>query len=147
MFGYPGKGAATVARNMGRVIAWQPTDLIVMAGVNDLAAGRRVNQVQASLAAVYRTARASGIRVVAVPVLPWGAYLDKSRFNRRRAAIVDDMRQLNAWIRRQGVKVVDGASSVSADGYRLRAELTRDGLHPNAAGQQRLGRQLARAAF
>lgn len=129
------------------------THLVVYGGVNDLysdeTAGRTNDRIQEDLTAIYERAHASGMRVVAVTVSPWGGFT--RYFIPRRA---ETTRQLNAWIAEQGAaervdRVVDSYPLLSCgDPERLCPDYARpDGLHLNALGQERLGRALLETAF
>lgn len=144
-WGYSSQGVDVIRAHVAEVLAWQPTDVIVLAGVNNLPAGQRaplVGNITRGLQEIYDQLKAGGVRVVAVQVLPWGGYPTHNRYGQER------LDNLNAWIRvASGPDVVVDASSSLSDGTKLRPELTRDGLHPNGQGHVALGRAIADQAF
>lgn len=147
-FGFVGKGAAFIHSKLPLALAEPTTDLIVLAGVNDLASGRRLKTTQEALQAIYRDARARGVRVVAVTVPPWAAYLKAPRFAANKSAILWKWRALNEWIlANPDVTPVDTSGMGNAAGELNSAFASRDKLHPSAAGQARLGEEIQRQAF
>lgn len=130
--------------------------LIVFGGVNDLysdeTAGRTVEKIQSDLAAIYRDAKAAGLRVIALTVAPWGGFT--KYYNPRRAA---STQRLNAWIRSQPeaglVDVVVDTHPLllcGSDTDRICPDYEppfHDGLHFGKAGQERVGRVLLERAF
>jgi lysophospholipase L1-like esterase len=131
------------------------THLIVFGGVNDLysdlTAGRSVAKISADLAYIYDSARARGMKVVAITVAPWGGF--KRYYNDSRARTT---RELNAWI---GSRVAEGSVDFVVDAYALLScgdaerlcddyELRhKDGLHFNQAGHEKLGAAIYATAF
>jgi hypothetical protein len=87
----------------GRGTPWSPrpsyTHVIILGGVNDLAAASprsaRIRRIQKNLAGMYQTARARGVRVVAVTLPPWG------RLRGVRDARASATLELNQWILEQ----------------------------------------------
>lgn len=129
------------------------TDVIVFGGVNDLysdlTAGRTVAKIEADLTAMYRTARAHRMRVIAVTVTPWGGF--HRYFTEARAATTAE---LNRWLRSQPAsKIVDrtiDAYPLLACGQELCPKYQtpfRDGLHFGPEGHRRLADALYREAF
>lgn len=129
--------------------------LIVYGGVNDLysdlTAGRKNELIERDLSTIYRLAKMSGLRVVAITVSPWGGF--SKYWNPRRG---DNTRLLNSWllgaVAKQEVDVVvDSYPLLSCgDPDRLCPEFEArvpDGLHLGAAGHARLGQKLVDAAF
>ncbi len=129
------------------------TDVIVFGGVNDLysdlTAGRTVSKIAADLTAMYTTARAHGLRVIAVTVSPWAGF--RRYYTPARAATTTE---LNRWISSQ-----EGAGTVArvVDSYPLLAcgealceryaAPFRDGLHFGPEGHRRLAGALFDRAF
>jgi lysophospholipase L1-like esterase len=146
--GLVGQGARVISKRLPEVLAQRPRYVIVQAGVNDLASGRSLKHTQTWLAKMHAEVRAAGARVVAVPVLPWAAYLDRRRFRPRKRALLRDTRALNAWLAREHaagrIDVLVDVSELDDGHGRLKAGFARrDGLHLNAAGQTQLGRLIA----
>lgn len=142
--GLRGAGAAKIAEQMQYVLADGVDVVVVLAGVNDIASGRSVETITTALEGMYAQARAAGVQVVAVPILPWGRYMQIPRLRARAAQLQRDTNAVNAWIRAAGVPVVN--IGAMGDGARLRPEFdSGDGLHLSAAGQRRLGQLIAKA--
>lgn len=146
--GLVGQGARVIAKRLPELLADRPGVVIVQAGVNDLASGRSLKHTRTWLARMHAQVRATGATVVAVPILPWAAYLDRARFRARKARLIEQTDALNAWLAaEQAAGRIDVLIDVSAlnDGRgRLDPQFARrDGLHLNAAGQRALGRLIA----
>lgn len=126
------------------VIELRPKVVVILAGTNDVAgnSGKTTPEaIEANLADMAELARAHGIAVVLASILPitddkkgpGGAPLDRSTDRPPEA-----LRALNRWLaeyaQQNGHVYLDYASAMSDPRGLLRAELTEDGLHPNAAG-------------
>ena len=144
--------AQMVLRFQQDVIDLKPAAVVILAGINDLhgALQRESDQgIEANWTAMADMARAHRIKVVFASIMPVNNYTDNARDmladrDPRR------IRALNAWLaafcKRRGLQYADYYKvSVNADGL-LRAELTRDGLHPLANGY-RLMAPVAQAAI
>jgi acyl-CoA thioesterase I len=120
------------------VILAAPDIVVIIAGVNDLYQGLPAAHPIEQLRAMYETAAASGIRVVAGIILPFNTATEDQ--NRR-------MRAVNAWIRRRAdvdrhLAFVDTRAAVAAleDGDRLAS--SPDELHPSPDGYRRMAEAL-----
>jgi len=134
--------AQMVLRFQQDVVALKPAAVVILAGINDLhgALQRESDEgIKANMQAMADMARAHHIKVVFASIMPVNNYTDNAR-----TMLVDRdpkrIRALNAWLadfcRSQRLQYADYYSaSVNADGL-LRPDLTRDGLHPLAAGYQ-----------
>ena len=115
------------------VIARKPAIVVIIAGVNDVYQGRPAKHVKDQLAAMYRRARAAGIRVVAGTIIP---------YNTATADQNARMHDINAWIRAQAdaglVTFVDTRAAVAATGRPDLLASSPDGLHPDVAGYRRM---------
>ncbi len=133
--GFPGDGARSIYRRVYDALDKKPDDLIVLAGVNDIASGRDIESVKDSLNQIYTTAKSKGVRVIAVTVLPWRGYGPPTE-------------TLNAWILGgpEGVTPVDTSSLGDALGG-LPSALSGDNLHPNVAGKKALARLIREQAY
>ena len=132
--------AQMVLRFQQDVVALKPRVVVILSGINDLhgALQRESDEgIEANWAAMADMAQAHHIKVVFASIMPVNNYTDNAR-----DMLVDRdprrIRALNAWLaafcRRQGYQYADYyAVLVNRDGL-LRAELTRDGLHPLANG-------------
>lgn len=146
---FPGKGYINrgisgqttpqmLVRFRADVIALKPTVVVILAGTNDLAGNTgpsSLQMIEDNLTSMAELARANGIRVVMTDLLPISNYHDKTSSQRRPPA---DIIALNAWIRayaaREHLGFVDYFTAAVDKSGQLRAELSDDGLHPNAAG-------------
>lgn len=162
-YGKGGEMVNQMRRRFARDVLGEPptpdkpayTHVIVFGGVNDLysdlTAGRTVEKITSDLSTMYATAKARGLRVVALTVAPWGGF--KRYYNESRSKTT---RELNAWIAAQPARgavdtVVDAHALLSCgDAERLCPEYeapSRDGLHFGRKGHERLGEALHEAAF
>jgi lysophospholipase L1-like esterase len=122
------------------VVDLHPAAVVILAGTNDIAGNtgpETLEQIEGDFETMVEVARANGIRVVLSSLTPengtrpeWTTYT----VLRPPAEIV----QLNGWLQRycraNGLVYLDYyAAMVDAQG-RMKPELTRDGLHPSAAG-------------
>lgn len=123
------------------VVALRPDAVVIIAGVNDIYQGRSPAHVIEHLDAMYSTAAAAGIRVVAGSIIP---------FNTATAEQNARMREVNGWIERRartggGVTFVDTrrAAADVADPDRLAD--SPDELHPSVDGYRRMAEALTPA--
>lgn len=114
----------------------RPKVVVILAGTNDIAGNTGPSTLQMitdNIASMAEIARANGIRVVLSSVLPVYDYPWKPGLNP-----APKISALNAWIRQYaeetGAIYLDYHSAMTDSRGGLRAELTRDGVHPNAAG-------------
>jgi lysophospholipase L1-like esterase len=124
-----------LARFRQDVIELHPKTVVILAGINDLAVKSSTTEsVTSNLRAMSELARAHGIRVVLASLLPLGHGLDSgSRF-----VHADLIPAINAWSRsycaQTGCSYLDYSSAMSTSNGTMFADLTDDGLHPNAKG-------------
>ena len=141
VFGYPGKGAKYIKGQLGKALWSKPKYIIVLAGVNDVAAGRSVKKITRQLKEIYVAAQRQKVKVIAVEITPWAAY--KTSTPEKQS----NTRAVNSWIRLQKPflhKIVRTGTLGDADGKLID---TRDGLHLNKKGQKKLGRMIFSQAF
>jgi lysophospholipase L1-like esterase len=131
--GFVGQGVNKIHSSVDQNLWGESDDVIVLAGVNDLASRRGVQHVVEGLERIYQEARVRGARVIAVELTPWGGHV-------RGRHLIDETREVNSWLDRSpSVEMVVNTSGLGIEGH-LRPEYdSGDGLHLNAAGQQRLG--------
>lgn len=129
-----------LARFRQDVLALNPKMVVVLGGTNDIAAGTAVNQIADNLATMGDLARAHGIKVVFASILPVSDYhkdIDpgyEMTKNRPPAAI----QTINKWIQNLcltgGYAWMDYYSAMVDPMSFMKADLSDDGLHPNAKG-------------
>lgn len=121
------------------------TDIIVRAGRNDVYSGRSLTSAQDNLRTIYEEARADGMRVVAVSMLPHKGY---ARYSDRTQAGTD---ALNAWLAGAPADVfvnADAHLGDPADPQRLKPEYDGgDHLHLSPDGRCALASFIAERAF
>jgi len=140
-FGYANQGTAYILKKLPKVLAWNPTDIVVLAGVNDLPRNGGDVTVISNLEKIYAQAHAAGVRVVAVKILPWHDYPSASGHE-------DNTYSVNDWIMKNSTADVYVDSWALGDaGYALLSEFTTDGLHLNAAGYRFLAKLISDQAF
>jgi lysophospholipase L1-like esterase/uncharacterized protein YbdZ (MbtH family) len=125
-------------------VALAPRVIVILAGTNDLsgnAGPSTPESIEDNLASMAELGQANGVHVVLASILPIrddkldGTGKPRVRSKERPPDVI---RAINRWIadyaRKHHHAYLDyHASMVDARGF-LRAELTEDGLHPNAAG-------------
>lgn len=118
------------------VVALKPKVVVILVGTNDIAGNTgpsTLEMIEDNLASMSDIARANGIRVVLSSVLPVYDYPWK-----RGLEPAPKISTLNSWIKQYSAKTnavyLDYYSAMVDDRGGLRAELTLDGVHPNAAG-------------
>jgi lysophospholipase L1-like esterase len=137
--GINGERSDEILRRFGRdVINERPDYVIILAGVNDIYQGRPSGAVISNLTIMYRSATASGVRVVASTILPYHS------MNHRQASAV---REVNSWVKESArigrLTYCDTNALVRDPRDPDRLSGTPDGLHPDVAGYRRLGEGLA----
>jgi lysophospholipase L1-like esterase len=138
------------------VIALRPKAVVILAGTNDIAGNTGPmtdEQIQGNLASMAELAKANGIRVVLSSILPVSEYhvrpgdASPPQTTRRPMSRIT---ALNAWMKdyaaANGHVYLDYFSAMTDAKGLLRAELSEDDLHPNAAGYAIMG-PMAEAAI
>lgn len=122
------------------VVDLHPAVVVILAGTNDIAGNtgaETLGQIEGDFETMAEVAKANGIRVVLSSLTPengtrpeWTTYT----VLRPPQKIV----QLNGWIQQyckaNGLVYLDYYSAMVDGQGRMKPELTRDGLHPSAAG-------------
>jgi len=140
-FGYEGKGSGYIADRLDDALAWAPTDLVVLAGVNDLASGRGVQRVTDNLEEIFTKARARGVRVHGVGLTPWGRHV-------RGRDYYQQTQEVNDWLAFHApVDSFTDTSWLGGAGDLAPEYDSGDGLHMNSEGQRMLGYLIHRKAF
>jgi lysophospholipase L1-like esterase len=131
------------------VIALHPQVVVILAGTNDLAGNTgpmTLDQIEANFVSMSELAHANKIRVVLASVLPVSNYgHDRDgkpvdmRIKREPAKIIE----LNAWLKKYAAEhgdiYLDYFSATVDEHGLLKAEISDDGLHPNAKGYAIMG--------
>ena len=138
------------------VVALRPKVVVILAGTNDIAGNTGPmtdEQIQGNLASMAELAKANGIRVVFSSILPVSEYHVRPgdtappQTTRRPMARIT---ALNAWMKdyaaANGHVYLDYVAAMADAKGLLRADLSEDDLHPNAAGYAIMG-PLAEAAI
>ena len=132
--------AQMVLRFQQDVVALKPRVVVILSGINDLhgALQRESDEgIEANWAAMADMAQAHHIKVVFASIMSVNNYTDNAR-DMLADRDPKRIRALNAWLaafcKRRHFQYADYyKASVNGDGL-LRADLTRDGLHPLANG-------------
>jgi lysophospholipase L1-like esterase len=118
------------------VIALKPKVVVILAGTNDIAGNTgpsTIEMIEDNLASMTDLAQANGIRVVLVSVLPVFEYPWRKGLEPAPKIIA-----LNAWLKQfaasKGAVYLDLHTPMADERQGLRADLSGDGVHPNAAG-------------
>jgi lysophospholipase L1-like esterase len=148
---FPGKpyvnrgiGGQTTSQMLVRfrqdVINLQPKAVVILAGTNDIAGntGKISNEdIEANYASIAELARGHGIKVIFSSILPVHNYTPESQdFFAQRP--MERVLALNRWLKyycaANDLIYLDYFSAVVDDKGLLKADLAKDGLHPNKAG-------------
>ncbi|HMD44225.1 MAG TPA: SGNH/GDSL hydrolase family protein [Candidatus Acidoferrum sp.] len=120
------------------VVALQPKAVVILAGINDIAENTGKTTLEAiedNFASMSEIARANGIQVVLCSTLPASAFPWHPGLQP-----APEVKALNAWLRNyaatKGLIYVDYYTPMANAEGGLKAELGRDGVHPNKAGYE-----------
>jgi lysophospholipase L1-like esterase len=118
------------------VVALKPAVVVILAGTNDIAGNTgpsSLEMIEDNLMSMTEIAKANGIRVVLSSVLPVYDYPWRQGLQPASKIIA-----LNTWIKsyaaRVGAVYLDYHTAMVDERQGLRANLTRDGVHPTEAG-------------
>jgi len=122
------------------VIDLHPAVVVVLAGTNDIAGNtgeETLEQIEGDYATMAELARMHGIGMVFASVMPINSYNPTAlKFSLQRSPA--KILALNEWLKKycadNGLVYLDYFSAMVDGNGMLKAELTGDGLHPNAAG-------------
>jgi lysophospholipase L1-like esterase len=126
------------------VIDLEPQVVVILAGTNDIAGNTgpmTLEQIEGNLTTMTELARAHGIRVVLSSVMPVrDGVINKEgeRLVQTKKRPPESITALNDWIKKYAAEnqlvYLDYFSALVDDQGFLKAEVTYDGLHPNAQG-------------
>ncbi len=118
------------------VIDLRPKVVVILAGTNDIAGntGRSTQKmIEDDIASMIDLAQFNKIGVVLISVLPAYDY-----WWQRGMEPAEKIVALNAWMKeyasKRGVAYVDCHTPMTDEKHAMKAEYSRDGVHPNAAG-------------
>jgi lysophospholipase L1-like esterase len=124
------------------VIALKPKAVLILAGTNDIGGNIgpvSLETIENNLMAMCDMARANGIKVILASLTPVCDY-HRPQTEARPPATIN---ALNHWIKdytaRNHFVYLDYFSSTVDDKGFFKAEITNDGLHPNASGYRIMG--------
>jgi lysophospholipase L1-like esterase len=148
---FPGKpyinrgiGGQTTSQMLVRfrqdVIDLQPKAVVILAGTNDIAGntGPISNEnIEANYTSIAELARAHGVKVIFSSILPVHNYTPESQdFFAQRP--MERVLALNRWLKdycaANDLVYLDYFSALADDKGLLKADLAKDGLHPNKVG-------------
>jgi lysophospholipase L1-like esterase len=131
------------------VVALKPRVVIILGGTNDLAGNTgpmTLDQIEDNYASMAELAKAHQIRVVFASLLPIHDYSATKVSDGRPLAKIESLNQwLKGYCTANHCLYLDYYSHMLDDRGMLRAELSDDGLHPNANGYHIMARLAARA--
>jgi len=136
-----GISGQTTTQMLGRflqdVANLHPKAMVVLGGTNDLARGIAPQAIEDTLSIIGELAKDRGIKPVLASILPVSAEVAKVR-------PTASIQQLNRWLqdycKREGFVYLDYYSALADAAGQLPADLSDDGLHPNAKGYSVMSR-------
>lgn len=148
--GYGGKQTGFIKNKLDLAFSKNPTDIIILAGVNDIASKRSVEHVTSNLREMYDRVRARGIRIVAVQLLPWHGRKSARDVKQNTFKVNDWIKSyINSLPPEEGHKVVvpTAMSHDDPSRYEIRREFSGDRVHPNKEGKKMLARIISEQGF
>ena len=117
--------------------------LIIMGGVNDVASNVSASTTETNLDWIYTQAKSAGMKIVAIPILPWGCFSSSS--TEKKATT----KEINAWIKSNNkidyfidaYEEFNGGDDCLKDIYNL------DKIHVNRAGHDKLAEMIFNQVF
>jgi lysophospholipase L1-like esterase len=126
------------------VIALQPKVVLILAGTNDIAGNTgpmTLDQIEGNLQSMDELAHANKVRVVLASVMPvsnYGHDREGKPVDMRIKRQPEKILELNTWIKKyaaaHGDIYLDYFTAMVDEHGLLRADISDDGLHPNAKG-------------
>jgi len=141
-YGYPGEGVKYISGKLPSAMMKGATDVVIQAGVNDLASGRSDTVIKSYLGSMVDYAHSHGARAVLIEVLPWGNHW-KGR------GLIPETYEINRWMNYDSLadKVVSGDRLGNFEGDLLSQYDSGDHLHLNKVGQKKLGKLVYEGGF
>lgn len=129
------------------VVRLRPAAVVILAGTNDVAGNtgpETPEMIEDNFRAMTAVAKANGIGVVLASILPASAYPW-----RPGVQPAEEIRQLNEWMKQfaadQGAVYLDYYTALADGRGGMREGMSKDGVHPNAAGYAVMGPLAERA--
>ena len=141
-----------LARFRQDVVSLNPKVVAVLGGTYDIAAGISLNQIEENLTTIGDLAKAHGIKAVFASILPVNDYHKDAdpRYEMTLSHAPEAIQSINNWMKGYcqslGLVYMDYYSAMVDSAGRLQADLSDDGLHPNAKGYELMA-PLAEAAI
>jgi len=136
-----GISGQTTIQMLGRfledVAYLHPKAMVVLGGTNDLARGIAPQAIEDTLTMIGELAKDRGIKPVFASVMPVSAEVAKVR---PTASIQQINRWLQDYCKREGFVYLDYYTALADAAGQLPADLSDDGLHPNARGYSVMSR-------
>jgi lysophospholipase L1-like esterase len=120
-----------LARFLQDVVALHPRVVVILAGSGDIAEGIQASQIEDNLAMMGDLAKVYGFKAAFASILPVGNEAAKTR---PTAAIQAVNRWLQNHCQSEGLVYIDYYSAMVDQSGQMQADLSDDGLHPNAKG-------------
>jgi lysophospholipase L1-like esterase len=124
------------------VIELKPKAVLILAGTNDIGGNIgpvSMESIENNLAAMSDLARANGAKIILASVMPVCDYHRPQTAQRPPEKILELNRWIRDYVAKNKLVYLDYFSAMVDDKGFFKAELTGDGLHPNAAGYQVMG--------
>ncbi|WP_372755987.1 GDSL-type esterase/lipase family protein [Labilibaculum sp.] len=133
-FGVSGETSAEIISRLDEVLAWKPTKIFLMMGINDLANGISNKTILENFrTAIHRCKETSHSQLVVQTILPTNENIFKSD-SVRGVNILELNYRLKELCQEEKVVLLDLYPSFSNYAYQLIRDYTPDGLHLKEAG-------------
>jgi lysophospholipase L1-like esterase len=139
-----GIGGQTTAQMLGRflqdVIALHPRAVVIMGGINDIGRGYAPNGIEQNLEMMGDLAKSHGVKPMFASVLPVSDDHKSAdpRYEMTKTHPPAEISQVNSWLKnycaREKFVYVDYYAVMADYKGQMQADLSDDGLHPNARG-------------